>query len=125
MTIYISHSRNFDYHKDWYGLLKNSTLAKEHQFVFPHEKSSEPFNTKELFQKKQCDLVIAEVSYPATGQGVELGWANIYEIPIVCISKEGASISHSLHAVSDTFLIYKNAEEMIEKISGFLKSQKK
>ena len=25
---------------------------------------------------KESDIIIAEVSYPATGMGIELGWAN-------------------------------------------------
>jgi len=121
MNIYISHSRSFDYTKELYEPLKNSQLAKEHNFIFPHDTDEEPINTKELFQNKKCDLVIAEVSSPATGQGIELGWADIYEIPIVCIYKEGVTFSKSLNRISKKFLMYTSKDDMIEDIKGVLK----
>ncbi len=121
MNIYISHSRSFDFQKELYGPLKNSELAKSHEFIFPHDERDEPFNTKELLYSKGCDLVIAEVSYPSTGQGIELGWADVYEIPIVCVYKEGVQISQSLGVVSKKLLMYTSAENMIEDIAGALK----
>jgi len=35
------------------------------------------------------DLFIAEVSYRATGLGIELGWASDDNIPIYCFYKKG------------------------------------
>ena len=88
MKIYVSHSKNFDYKKELYEVLENTNL--KHEFILPHKDSDKSFNTKDLLMDKKCDLVLAEVSYPATGQGIELGWADVYKIPIVCIYKKNS-----------------------------------
>lgn len=122
MTIYISHSRNSDYKKELYSPLLDSLLSKEHLLILPHELSDDSYNTKDLFQSKKCDLIIAEVSYSATGQGIELGWADMLEIPIVCLYKEGIQVSQSLQAVSNQLLSYTNTEDMIKQIEEAVKN---
>lgn len=121
MNIYVSHSRNFDFKNQLYHPLRTSELHKMYTFILPHESDDAPFSTKELFQSKGCDLVLAEVSYPGTGQGIELGWADIYEIPIICLYKEGANVSSSLSLISKKLLMYTSQENMIEDIGGVLK----
>jgi len=121
MNIYISHSRGFDFQNELYDPIKSSELVDRHTFIFPHD-TEEGFNTKELFQNKGCDLVIVEVSYPATGVGIELGWADLLNIPIVCIHKDGVQPSDSLHAVSKRFMMYTSKENMIEDITSLLRN---
>ncbi len=70
--------------------------------------------TKDII--KHADLFIAETSYPSTGQGIELGWADSYGCPIVCIHKKGAGLSGSLQVVCKKFLEYKDVSDMMEKI---------
>lgn len=118
--IYVAHLRSFDFQKELYDPIKNSPLIKEYTFVFPHETNAESFNSKELFQNG-CDLIIAEVSYPATGLGVELGWADILKIPIVCIYKKGSKISRSLKVITDIFLEYSDADDLIAKLTEVIK----
>ena len=120
MRIYVSHSRNYDFVNELYLPIRISKLNSEHEFILPHENSSEPFNTKELFQSGGCKLVLAEVSFPATGQGIELGWANLLHIPVICISKKDAKISGSLKVITDTFIEYENGEELISKVVNIL-----
>jgi hypothetical protein len=115
MKIYVAHSKDFDFQEELYKPIKNSSLNKEHTFVFPHDKSGEIFNSKDFF-KKDCDLVVAEVSYPATGLGIELGWADILNVPIACLYKKGFKIPNSLKVVTDMFLEYSNIDELIAKI---------
>lgn len=112
MTIYVSHSKNFDYKNELYYPLKS--LVEKYDFVFPHEDSEKSYPTKKLFQEKKCDLVIAEVSYPATGQGIELGWADILNIPILCVHKKGKSISGSIKLISKEVFEYSNGHELLE-----------
>ena len=114
MKIYISHSRKFDYKKEIYAVLRNSSLNKEHEIVFPHETSEEPFDSKEFLKK--CDLVIAEVSYPSVGVAIELGWANAFNVAVICIYKKGSKISDSLRLITDKFIEYRTGEELISKI---------
>ncbi len=118
MKIYISHSTNFDFKKDLYQPIKDSNLSKE--FIFPHEKSLKQNPLKKLFLSKKCNLIIAEISLPSTGQGIELGWANIYKIPIICFYKKGSNYSKSLKEISKKIIQYNNSKDLLEKIKKIL-----
>jgi len=115
MKIYIAHSRSFDFKKELYEPIRQSSLNNKHTFVLPHETSDEPFNSKDYF-KNEADLMIAEVSESAIGLGIELGWADIYEVPIICIYRSGSKVSSSLKVVSKNFVEYSNSKELISEI---------
>lgn len=112
MRIYIGHSNEFDFKKELYEPIKRSSLYREHQVVFPHEDSKKVFNSKEYL--KNCDLMIAEVSYPSMGLGIEIGWADMYKCKIVCVYKRGSKISGSLSQVCDNILEYSNTKELVD-----------
>lgn len=65
-------------------------------------------------------MLIAEVSLPATGQGIELGWADYAKTSILCIYKKGIQISSSLKFITDNFIEYENEENMISQINDFI-----
>ena len=92
MKIYIGHSREFDFQKELYTPIRESALSTLHEIILPHEKSEQPANTPERLQ--QYDLFVAEVTFPSTGLGIELGWANLLRLPIICIYKKGARYSN-------------------------------
>lgn len=119
MKIYISHSSKYDYINKIYNPIKNSELVKTNTFFLPHEDKSKIVNTKDIISN--YDLVIAEVSLPATGQGIELGWADYAKTPILCIYKKGTDISSSLKFITKQFIEYENIEDMMKKISDFIK----
>lgn len=120
MNIYIAHSTHFDYKTELYQPLKFSELWGQYSFILPHDTQNEPINSKQFVSK--CDLIIAEVSYPSTGTGIELGWANMYNRKILCIHKESCKPSSSLMMVSSDFLTYSSQHELIQKLSGWIKS---
>jgi hypothetical protein len=122
MKIYVCHSTSFDFKKRLYEPIRNSGLNTKHEIVLPHEKSDSQFNSKEYLKK--CDLVIAEVSYPSTGQGIELGWANLYNVPIVCIYKFNTKPSGALKAVSNNLFEYSGKEDLIQKLKAYLSNIK-
>jgi len=117
MKIYVSHSRSLDYLNLLYKPLKT---IEDYEFIFPHENEQIPFDSKKLLRSKEVDLVLAEVSFPATGQGVELGWANAFNIPIKCIFKSGSKISSSLEILTNQFLEYKDLDDLQNKIKDFI-----
>ena len=121
MKIYISHSRKYDYKSELYAPIRNSELNKSHEFILPHEESDSPYPTKNLLRSGAVVMVIAEVSFPGTGQGIELGWADFLDIPVVCIYKEGAEVSGSLSIITKKFLMYTDAGNMISDLTGLLK----
>lgn len=125
MRIYISHSRAFDYKKELYQPIRNSVLNNEYTFILPHEASNNPYPTKKLFKSGDCQLIIAEVSFPSTGQGIELGWAAYLSIPIIALYKKGLKISGSITAIATNIYEYTNSENLLEKIEeGILLCQK-
>lgn len=114
MEIYVAHSNSFDFKNELYTPLRKSDLNTKYHIFLPHE-TDEFINTKEIIKKS--DLVVAEVSYPATGLGIELGWANNANKMVVCIYKSGSNVSGSLKVVSNTFIEYSDASDMISKLS--------
>jgi len=118
MKIYVGHCKDYDYVNGLYIPLRTSSLNDRHEIVLPHEKSGAPFNSKELM--KTFDLMIAEVSIPATGLGIELGWADAYGIPILAAYKTGAKLSGSVKKTAQYFLQYSDPNELIAGIERIL-----
>lgn len=114
MKIYVCHAKSFDFLNELYKPLKDAKLAIE--FIFPHEQSSESFNSKELFESHGCDYVLAEVSTPSTGQGIELGWADIYGIKILCFYKAGTAPANSLQRITDKTVEYTDSIDLVNKL---------
>lgn len=125
MRIYISHQRKSNFQEELYEPLKNSDLAQVHSFIFPHDDNPDTsIDVKSILENKKCDLVLAEVSYPATGQGIELGYANVFGIPIVCIYKKDSDISGSLKFICKDFIEYTSSGDMIEQVGEILDNYK-
>ena len=119
MRIYVAHSRGFNFQEELYAPLRQSHLNQEHTITLPHEKSEESFNTKEAIRNKY-DLLIAEVSYPSTGLGIELGWADSFNIPIIGVYKKNSKVSSSIKSLTKNLIEYSNPEELIQKIEDLL-----
>ena len=122
MNIYVGHSRSFNYDKNLYQPLRESILDEENTIVLPHEDSDKPFNSKE-YLKKECDLFIAEVSNPSTGLGIELGWADQNEVPIICVHVKDSDPSSSLTEVTDEINQYNSKKNLIEVIKKFVEEK--
>lgn len=116
MNIYVAHSTSFDFKRELYAPLRS---LDDYDFIFPHENATFT-DSKSIL--RSCDLVLAEVSYPSTGLGIELGWADILDTPIICIYKTGASVSSSLATVSDVRIEYSSTEDMLQKLNDYLAS---
>lgn len=125
MKIYIGHSRSLDFKNELYKPLRSSILNSTHKIILPHElyKNATDFVTRDII--KTCDLMIAEVSYPATGLGIELGWADAFKCPIICIYRSGNKTSGSLKVVTDKFIEYTDKNEMLEKITNVINTLQK
>lgn len=115
MVIYVSHKRKSDFEKELYAPIRNSKMFGRHKFIFPHE-DNQNFDSSNIILNKKIDMIIADVSYPATGQGIELGWAFIKHIPIICIYKSGSDIARSLQSITDKFIEYSDSEDMVSKL---------
>ena len=114
MNIYISHSSGYDYENELYKPLKESEFSRVHHFFLPHE----PENTDvdAIDELKQTDLLVAEVSLPSTGQGIELGQASVAGVPIICFHKAGTKTSSSLRFVTDKVITYNDTQDLLTKL---------
>lgn len=121
MKIYISHSSKYDYKNKIYNPIKQSNLVRENTLFFPHDDGNKIVNTKEIIAN--YDLVIAEVTLPATGQGIELGWADYAKTPILCLYEKGAKISSSLKFITKDLIEYENDIDMINQISKYIQNK--
>lgn len=108
MKIYVSHSSKGDFKTELYEPLKSG--LPNHTLIFPHEESSEPENTWDTI--RGVDAVLAEVSTPSTGQGIEIGWADASGIPVVALHKVGTTPSSSLGIVAKKVLTYENVQDI-------------
>lgn len=119
--IYFSHKR--EQAQVLYPILKDN-CPDGRTYILPHENSEEPFPVKSYLQEGRIDLVLAEVSYPATGQGIELGWANWCNIPIVCIHNSD-KVSGSLKVLSNVFVRYQNLDDFLWAVEGAISIEQK
>lgn len=119
MNIFVSHSSNFDYEHDLYRPLRTSPLNKQYDFFLPHEKGQD-VHTRKIIEGS--DMILAEVSHPSTGQGIEIGWADAAGVPIICMSKRGAKVSGSLAHLTKLFLTYSDSQDMVTQIKNQLEN---
>ncbi len=112
MKIYVSHASSFDYQTELYAPLQEN--LSEHELVLPHSISSEGILASEIIPIS--DLVVADVTYPSTGQGIELGWANAAQIPIIAVHKATARPSDALRFVTADVNPYTSTTELLESI---------
>ena len=120
MKIYIGYSKSLDFKNELYEPLRSSILNTQHEIILPHElyENATDFVSRDII--KTCDLMIAEVSYPATGLGIGLGWADVHKCSIVCLYRSGHKTSGSLKVVTDKFSEYTDKEEMLKKIANII-----
>ena len=117
MRIYLGHSRSFDYEADLYNPIKQNLELSKLGIILPHDGETS-YNSPDFY--KNLDLFIAAVSYPATGLGVELGWAYDAKVPIVCISRSDAKVSGSLSVLTNEFYRYNNSSELVELVKEII-----
>lgn len=115
MNIYISHrGGNYDYENELYTPIKESKLAEVHHFFLPHEPQN--IDTDAVTELKYTDILIAEASFPSTGQGIELAQAKAADVPIVCFYKTGAKTSSSLRFVTNKIIEYTDIPDLLIKL---------
>jgi len=118
MRIYVGHSSSFDYVKELYQPLKSAKFWRNYTFILPHDTQVGVTHSKSIISN--CDLMLAEVSYPSTGLGIELGWAYEADCRIACIYREGASLSSALNLLCADFIEYTDANNMITILPDYL-----
>jgi hypothetical protein len=119
MKIYIAHSKDFDFQNELYEPIQQSEMGRTHAFFLPHDGTAE-IKTKDIIKNSQ--LLVAEISYPSIGVGIELGWADAFGVPVVAFYKEGVKPSYSVQFVAHKCMSYKDASELVALIQEELKN---
>jgi hypothetical protein len=114
MNIYVSHAGNYDYENELYVPVKESELYSKHYFFLPHEPENTNIAAKD--ELKQTDVLMAEVSRPSTGQGIELGLASTMDVRIICFYKAGAKPSSSLRFITNDVTEYSDIADLLAKL---------
>jgi voltage-gated potassium channel Kch len=65
--------------------------------------------------------MIAELSFPSTGLGIEIGYADIYKVPIIIIVKSGITISSSARVLATHIIEYSTISELVQNLKLVLK----
>lgn len=105
MKIYIAHSRKFDFKGELYAPLIVA-IGKQHELILPHANSDEPYPSQKLFEDAGCDIVLAEISWPSTGLGIELGWAVLLKIPVYGLRRDDSAVSDAVLAACKSVITY-------------------
>ncbi|HEX7651691.1 MAG TPA: hypothetical protein VF439_03180 [Candidatus Paceibacterota bacterium] len=119
MKIFVAHSSNFDFKPKLYGPLRASALNAEHEILLPQEGPVEEI-TRDMI--KGCDVLVAEVTKPSLGAGIEMGWADAFGVPVIALYEKGATPSFSIDNVVTKRIEYENADDMLEKLADTLTS---
>ncbi|MBW2964439.1 hypothetical protein KY363_03180 [Candidatus Woesearchaeota archaeon] len=111
MDIYVGHSGDYDYVNELYVPLRRSRLNGIHNLVLPHEFSRGPFDSKEFL--RSCGIMIAELSYPSTPLGVEIGWADGYGVPVIGLIQRPKELSRSMKNLISELIEYSDSQQMV------------
>lgn len=118
MKIFVAHSSDFDFKAKLYAPLRGSALNSEHEILLPQEGEVEEI-TRDMI--KDCDAVVAEVSAPSLGAGIEMGWADAFGVPVIAMSERGTKVSFSIDNVVTDRFEYDSADDMLQKLEASLK----
>jgi len=113
MKIYLWHSTKYDFKEELYKPIKDSNIFKENEIILPHD-NEDWINSKEII--KSSDLLIAEISYPSASLGIELGWADAFNVPVFCFCQKIEDVPRSIKAVFKNIVEY-NKDNLIESLS--------
>lgn len=116
MIIYFIHATCFDYITNFYEPIKTIDSLKHYTLIFPHEKSQHGIKSKDIIQ--QADLVIAEVSYPSIGVGIELAWADLFNSKIITLSQINKTVSSSLQFINTSHYQYIDTNDLKTKVEA-------
>jgi hypothetical protein len=119
MKIYVGHAGSYNYKTELYDVLKESFLWDEHEFILPYEHIDAPKNSEHIINS--CQILLADVSYPSTGLGIELAWARAAGLSILAVHQRGVKVSSSVAVVTPHIAAYDTPKEIIVILENFIK----
>lgn len=120
MRIYISHSRRFNFQGELYFPLRQTREFLPHELILPHEGSDGLYPVVKELEDRKIGLVIAELSYPSTNQGIELGLAKAYGVPVGGMFRDGSTPPSAISVVTENVQCYRNARTLVETVGRLI-----
>ncbi len=116
MKILVAHASNFDYKTELYQPLKHSALLQQHTVIYPHDDENVEIETNSHIP--DTDLMLAEVSYPSTGAGIEIGLVQAAGIPTLFVYRAGTKPSGSLRFIKGKRIEYSDSADLVAKVEA-------
>lgn len=116
MKILVAHASNYDYQAELYEPLKQSAVMQQHTVIYPHDEENAEIETNSHIP--DTDLMIAEVSYPSTGAGIEIGLVQAAGIPTIFVHKAGIKPSSSLRFIKGKIVAYTGSADLVSKVEA-------
>lgn len=110
--VYLAHSSKFDFKNKLYEPIKRSKIGNLYDFIYLMDNPGNLPNTKEMIQT--CQAVIGEISYPSIGAGIEIGWADAFDIPLILIHNHSYNPPEYYKTFSSYLLKYDDPERIPE-----------
>lgn len=125
MKIYIGHNKEINYQEDLYRPIMENKYYQNpnYTFFFPHRVDKNSQNDRTFYN--DIDIFFAEVSYPSTGLGIELGYAVDSQVPIVLLIKKGVKPNTSAKTIATAILEYTSPEDLKEKVENYIDKTEK
>lgn len=121
-NIYVAHANSSDFRDVLYPAVETSHFGTNEHVVYPHKHPNKQFHSKDYI--KTCSLFLADGSEPSTGMGIELAWADMYHVPILCVHREEKKPSSSISYFTKEFISYKNKEDLRNKLDDYYQTWK-
>ncbi|MFW5991451.1 MAG: nucleoside 2-deoxyribosyltransferase [Candidatus Nanoarchaeia archaeon] len=95
-------------------------------FVIEEGGNAEEIFKRDYEQLKNSNLMIAEISEPSIGVGIELGLSYSLGIKRILLLEKGKKLTKIARGMPETKIIeYENVDELTEKLSFVLQNSKK
>jgi hypothetical protein len=105
-----------------YQPILDSPLSKEHEWIMPFlNGGGQSPDTKAILQS--VNLVVAEVTFSHTAQGIELGWADMLGKPILCYYRRGYPASANISMITNHIYPYKDPQDLILQLEAALSTK--
>lgn len=90
-------------------------------FVFKISNNPREIFERDYEQLKSCDIIIAEVSEPSHGVGIEIGISYCLGLKIILLQEKGKQATKLAQGIPNVIIIeYDNLEDLKEKLSKSL-----
>jgi nucleoside 2-deoxyribosyltransferase len=95
-------------------------------FVFEIGGTPEDIFERDYNQLKSSDIIIAEVSEPSHGVGVEIGLSVSLDLKRILLIQEGKKLSNLVKGIPNTEIIkYSDSDDLINKLNSSLNKIKR